>query len=99
MDDRMERIRTRAYDLWQQAGRPDGRHDEHWAQAVREVDADDRGDDPVPIDAVPDGGEDLRRTAEADIDRLTPEDATGATMNLGVGGDGGEPEARSRRPI
>ncbi|WP_315756247.1 MULTISPECIES: DUF2934 domain-containing protein [unclassified Bradyrhizobium] len=32
-----ERIRTRAHELWEQAGRPDGRDDEFWYQAEREI--------------------------------------------------------------
>ena len=30
-------IRQRAYELWDEAGRPDGRQDDHWAQARREL--------------------------------------------------------------
>lgn len=33
-----ERIRRRAYDLWEKEGRPDGRDREHWLQAEAEVD-------------------------------------------------------------
>ncbi len=32
-----ERIRRRAHQLWEQAGRPDGREDEFWYQAEREI--------------------------------------------------------------
>jgi hypothetical protein len=32
-----ERIRQRAHELWEQEGRPEGRQDEHWARACREV--------------------------------------------------------------
>lgn len=35
-----ERIRRRAYDLWEQAGRPEGREAEHWEQACREIEAE-----------------------------------------------------------
>lgn len=31
------RVRTRAYDLWERDGRPEGRHLDHWAQAAREI--------------------------------------------------------------
>ncbi|MBZ9821313.1 DUF2934 domain-containing protein [Mesorhizobium sp. CA4] len=37
-DDRHERIRQRAHEIWEQAGRPEGAHMEHWDQAVAEVD-------------------------------------------------------------
>jgi hypothetical protein len=34
-----ERIRRRAYELWEQEGRPEGRAEEHWSRAEREVQA------------------------------------------------------------
>jgi hypothetical protein len=41
MDESREtRIRERAYSLWQDDGSPDGRHEEHWARAEREVGSD-----------------------------------------------------------
>ncbi|MBZ9841090.1 DUF2934 domain-containing protein [Mesorhizobium sp. CA5] len=38
-DDRHERIRQRAHEIWEQTGRPEGAHKEHWDQATAEVDA------------------------------------------------------------
>lgn len=38
-DDRHERIRQRAHEIWEQAGRPEGAHLDHWDQAAAEVDA------------------------------------------------------------
>lgn len=35
--DAAARIRSRAFDLWVEAGRPDGRDQEFWLQAEREV--------------------------------------------------------------
>jgi hypothetical protein len=32
-----QRIEDRAYVLWERAGRPDGRHVEHWIQAEQEI--------------------------------------------------------------
>lgn len=32
-----ERIRQRAHAIWEREGRPAGRHEEHWAQARREI--------------------------------------------------------------
>ncbi|MGX9119625.1 DUF2934 domain-containing protein [Mesorhizobium sp. BHbsci] len=40
-DDRQERIRQRAHAIWEQAGRPDGAHQQHWAQATAEIDAEE----------------------------------------------------------
>jgi hypothetical protein len=38
--DRQERIRQRAHAIWEQAGRPDGSHQQHWDQATAEIDAE-----------------------------------------------------------
>ena len=35
--DLQDRIRARAHQLWEQAGRPDGREDEFWFQAERDI--------------------------------------------------------------
>jgi Protein of unknown function (DUF2934) len=35
---REERIRQRAYEIWERAGRPHGRDQEHWRQAEAEID-------------------------------------------------------------
>jgi hypothetical protein len=40
-DDRQERIRQRAHVIWEQAGRPDGAHQQHWDQATAEIDGED----------------------------------------------------------
>lgn len=40
-----EQIRKRAFELWEQAGKPKGREDEFWQQAQRELQgAEERGD-------------------------------------------------------
>lgn len=36
---REEQIAARAYQLWEQEGRPHGAHERHWDQASREVEA------------------------------------------------------------
>jgi hypothetical protein len=40
-EEREERIRTRAYQLWEAAGRPEGQQQAHWEQASRDIDAED----------------------------------------------------------
>ncbi|MDF0495785.1 DUF2934 domain-containing protein [Bradyrhizobium yuanmingense] len=35
-----ERIRVRAHQLWELAGKPEGRHDEFWREAERELSKD-----------------------------------------------------------
>ena len=39
-DDRHERIRQRAHEIWEKAGRPEGADIEHWDQATAEVDGE-----------------------------------------------------------
>src|SRR5689334_12089519 len=41
-DDRDQRIRDRAYQIWEREGRPEGRHDEHWRRAAEEIEAEAR---------------------------------------------------------
>jgi len=37
--DRDQQIAARAYQLWEEEGRPHGAHERHWDQASREIDA------------------------------------------------------------
>jgi len=40
--DRQELVRRRAYEMWEQQGRPHGHHADHWTAAERELaDAED----------------------------------------------------------
>ena len=39
--EREQRIRKRAHALWEREGRPEGRNEEHWAQACREIDTEE----------------------------------------------------------
>ena len=41
--DREERIRQRAYALWQSEGHRHGRHEDHWHRAEREIAAEEAG--------------------------------------------------------
>ena len=43
-----ERIRTRAYEIWEAEGRPLGREVEHWLQAAQELAAEQRRSAPRP---------------------------------------------------
>ena len=40
-DDRQNRIRQRAHEIWEQEGRPEGAHERHWRQAENEMAAAD----------------------------------------------------------
>jgi len=42
MDAREERIRAKAHELWEVAGKPEGRDREHWDQAAKLVDEEQR---------------------------------------------------------
>jgi len=37
-----ERVRQRAYELWESAGRPDDKATEHWLQAEAEISAEEQ---------------------------------------------------------
>ncbi len=36
-----KRIRERAHQIWEHEGRPEGRHEEHWSQARRQIETED----------------------------------------------------------
>lgn len=38
-----ERIRERAYVIWERAGRPEGKQVEHWLQAEAEIAGEEQG--------------------------------------------------------
>jgi hypothetical protein len=39
-DQHRNRVEQRAYELWEREGRPEGRHDHHWAEAERQIAAE-----------------------------------------------------------
>jgi Protein of unknown function (DUF2934) len=45
MDNREERIRQKAHELWERSGRPENQADEHWKTAERAIDKEDHKDD------------------------------------------------------
>ena len=65
--DREDKIRARAYQLWEEEGRPEGRAEQHWftakeTLAVEENQEDtylpiETGTEPEPIEAVENAGE------------------------------------------
>ncbi|MGC2412021.1 MAG: DUF2934 domain-containing protein [Stellaceae bacterium] len=38
-----QRTRERAYEIWERAGRPEGKASEHWLQAEAEITAEEQG--------------------------------------------------------
>lgn len=49
-DEILEPIRTRAYELWEKAGRPEGGDLEFWERARQEVEAELQADAATPPD-------------------------------------------------
>jgi Protein of unknown function (DUF2934) len=45
MDNREARIRQKAHELWEQAGRPENKAEEHWAEAERQIDKEEHEGD------------------------------------------------------
>ena len=45
--DWQERIRQRAQAIWEREGRPEGRHEDHWREAEKEIAAEDSGAAPA----------------------------------------------------
>lgn len=48
-----DQIREYAHNLWEKAGRPEGRQDEFWHQARSELEVDEPGDETVSTDQSP----------------------------------------------
>ena len=40
LETRDDRIRRRAYQIWEASGRPESQHQDHWFKAVAEIDAE-----------------------------------------------------------
>ncbi|MFP5478084.1 MAG: DUF2934 domain-containing protein [Alphaproteobacteria bacterium] len=57
----IERIRLRAYEIWEEAGRPAGKDAEHWQQAQAELAAKDAyGLDPGEVAALRESAEPVK---------------------------------------
>jgi hypothetical protein len=67
-----EHIRERAYHLWQQDGAPDGRAEEYWEKARRQIDAEG-GDEPASVSA----DQSKKRTLEDAVPQDDPDDTAG----------------------
>ena len=75
MQDREQKIRERAYEIWDREGRPLGRELEHWMQAQREIDqgaGEIEGDDLPSLQAL---REAARQHADTYIVKTDLEDA------------------------
>jgi hypothetical protein len=54
-----ERIRRKAHELWEIEGKPNGRSEDHWAEAKRQIEQEDRAggnkaSDTMPRTPIPD---------------------------------------------
>jgi Protein of unknown function (DUF2934) len=61
MSDREQRIRERAYQIWEMKGRPERQEEEHWLEAERELGAASSGKDPENLEPAHDYHRDLKR--------------------------------------
>ena len=66
-----DRIKQRAYEIWEREGRPDGRGDVHWSMAVQEIRAEDGWVDDAADSAGP--TDDLSRQLGSAEAALAPE--------------------------
>ena len=83
-DEREDRIRERAHELWQQEGTPDGKPDDHWYRAEREIDQGDgeiEGDDVPNLDALREAARQHTDTfvVEADLEDADQREAAPGT--------------------
>jgi hypothetical protein len=73
MNDKAKRIHEHAYRIWEKEGRPEGRHEEHWFQAEREIGQQDSenyepteaGSDPHGIHAAEDYNRHVQNTVHS----------------------------------
>jgi len=67
--DREERIRQRAYAIWQSEGHGHGRHEDHWHRAEREIAAEEARSSKVPRRASRSGKAAAEKSAAASLAR------------------------------
>ncbi|WP_426240298.1 DUF2934 domain-containing protein [Pararhizobium sp. DWP1-1-3] len=64
MINREQLIKEHAFSLWETEGNPDGRHEDNWVQAEREIDGADTGSHAV----------NSQRPPEMDLEAIPPPD-------------------------
>ena len=89
---RDDRIRAKAYEIWEAAGMPEGQHDAHWLRAEQMVESEDTDAETLVADAGPITRIDRaasygQRDGEA-VDLRTNESPAGANVmhQQGIGG-------------
>ncbi|MBB2969903.1 DUF2934 domain-containing protein [Mesorhizobium sp. RMAD-H1] len=92
-----EQIKARAYEIWEQEGRPQGREHEHWEQARREIAGNGMGDGASPQQNEAGEADEAERRAAAPND--DPAAATPGFMpGVGSTGDVGDALSPVKRP-
>jgi hypothetical protein len=83
---REHKVRERAYKIWEDEGRPEGRHDDHWHQANSEFEdtpvADAAPDADAALDTAPDtsAGVDIAPAPAAPETAATPKRRAGTKV-------------------
>jgi hypothetical protein len=99
-----DRIRTRAYQIWDRQGRTDGQHEEHWTQASRELESEDTGpagasakpttaDDPTRGTASSGGASGFSGTQSGSAAPSSPSSSSGQGGNQSGGESAGQSSA------
>ncbi|RWO02463.1 DUF2934 domain-containing protein [Mesorhizobium sp.] len=88
-DDKHERIRRRAYEIWEREGQTHGLHERHWNQATLEIENEDRSlgarppaDVPAPAQTQSRGKQGKRAAGQSDV-----EAAEALAMRTAITGD------------
>jgi hypothetical protein len=93
--DRNARIEERAYHIWLEEGRPDGRHDEHWLRAEREMIEEERR---LPVTVSRDGVA-ATGAPEASAGKTVPPRAESRQDSVAAApADASPPRAKSQTP-
>ena len=89
-----ERIRQRAYELWEQEGKPEGREGEHWKQACREIEAE--GGSPLTASDIASGR--LGSAADA-LREIAVSTAEGPDTAMGTGAARFDKRPRTKKAL
>lgn len=64
VDNLEEQIQQRAYEIWERDGRPEGKREEHWAQACQEIAAETGVETDCTREPVAFGAEDAENVSD-----------------------------------
>jgi hypothetical protein len=97
-ENRDERIRQRAYEIWEREGRPEGRHDEHWRRAAEEELAREGAGTPAGAGEEPkaSSGRTAGKATRQNGPETAPADKRTASKATRAPGEGA-PRAKSRK--